>query len=119
MVLLFIIDKPDSDSETKRRVIFLAVSVNIYERYMTVAGLGWALCLFSRKKLSLTEFRLFSSKTSKTLVSFLSYTCGAPRTLRVLPRARNYVSRRYQYRNSIGNVRGSWSKAQHSRWRAR
>jgi hypothetical protein len=63
MVLLFIIDKPDS--ETKRRVIFLAVSVNIYERYVTAAGLGWALCLFSRKKLSLTEFRLFSQRQAR------------------------------------------------------
>lgn len=75
VVLLFLLDK--CDPETKRRVIFLAVSVNIYERYVrVVAGLGWALCLFSRKKLSLTEFNLFFSKTGQTLILFFLTHAG-------------------------------------------
>ena len=80
LVLLFIIDRSDPETETKRRAIFLAVSVNIYiyiyERYVTVAGLGWALDLFSRKNLSLTEFNLFSTKTSKTLILFFLAHAG-------------------------------------------
>lgn len=40
VVPLFILDK--RDPETKRWAIFLAVSVNIYERWESVAGLGWA-----------------------------------------------------------------------------
>jgi hypothetical protein len=75
VVPLFILDK--WDPETKRWVIFLAVSVNIYGRYESVAGPGWALCLFSRKKLNLTEFNLFfSSKTSKTLILFFLTHAG-------------------------------------------
>jgi hypothetical protein len=75
VVPLFMLDK--CDPETTRRVIIWAVSVNICERYVTVAaGLGRALCLFSRKKLSLTEFNPFFSETSKTLILFFLTPAG-------------------------------------------
>jgi hypothetical protein len=75
VVLLFIVDK--CDPETKRRAIFLAVSVNIYERYVTVAVLGWDglgraalfVCSHVRSRVGASS-TFFFSKTSKTLILF-------------------------------------------------